>query len=99
MSDATLARLIKGVRLEDGMARFVSLVPAGGEGANRWYHGVVTEGRQREVRRLWQACGLTVSRLIRIRFGPITLPRNLARGRWRELSPEAIASLREAVES
>src|SRR3990167_138393 len=69
-----IKRLTKGIKLKDGFARFKQITDAGGRGSNHWYHVVVTEGRHRLVRRLWEALGLTVSRLIRIRFGPIYLP-------------------------
>lgn len=86
-------RLLQGVELEDGVARFESLVEAGGEGANRWWKGVVKEGRNREVRRLVEAVGLKVSRLIRTRFGPFSLPPQLKRGQIRELDDSAMAQL------
>jgi 23S rRNA pseudouridine2605 synthase len=81
-----LAQLRRGVKLEDGLARAASVEPAGGTGANRWYHFTLSEGRNREVRRMWESQGLTVSRLIRIGYGPIELGRNLPRGKWRELT-------------
>jgi 23S rRNA pseudouridine2605 synthase len=84
ISDEQLEKLGKGVQLEDGPAKFDSITEAGGEGANHWYHVMLREGRNREVRRLWEAVGVTVSRLIRIRYGAITLPRNLPRGAWRD---------------
>jgi 23S rRNA pseudouridine2605 synthase len=90
---AVRQRLLDGVPLEDGPARFVSLEDAGGEGENHWYKGVIQEGRNREVRRLMESQGLQVARLIRLRFGSITLPRSLARGRTLELAPPAVAAL------
>lgn len=88
-----LKKMKKGVRLEDGVALFEQIVDAGGEGTNHWYHVVVREGRNRLVRRLWESQGVTVSRLIRIRFGTISLPRMLRRGQWAELSLSDINSL------
>ena len=80
-------RLVNGIQLDDGEAKFGSLEYLGGEGSNRWYRVTLHEGRNREVRRMFEAAGVTVSRLIRTRFGEIVLPRNLRRGRWEELSP------------
>ena len=93
-----LDRLLRGVRLEDGKARFLSIRDAGGRGANHWYHVVLSEGRRHEVRRLWESQGLTVSRLIRIRFGPVVLPPALRPGRWKELSEGQIQQLISAME-
>jgi 23S rRNA pseudouridine2605 synthase len=81
-------RLLDGVQLEDGPAKFSKIEDAGGEGANHWVRVVISEGRNREVRRIFEAVGITVSRLIRIRFGAIQLPRSVARGRYYELAPE-----------
>lgn len=81
------ARLLAGVDLDDGPARFSRVEDAGGQGANHWFRVTIQEGRNREVRRVFDAVGLTVSRLIRIRFGAIQLPRALSRGRYQELSP------------
>jgi 23S rRNA pseudouridine2605 synthase len=86
-------RLTSGVELEDGTARFESLREAGGEGANRWYHVVIREGRNREVRRLWESQGVKVSRLTRVRYGPIALARSLRQGKWDELSDGEIQAL------
>jgi 23S rRNA pseudouridine2605 synthase len=81
-------RLLEGIQLEDGPAKFSKIEDAGGEGANHWVRVVISEGRNREVRRIFEAVGITVSRLIRIRFGAIQLPRSVARGRYYELAPE-----------
>jgi len=81
-------RLLEGVALDDGMAKFSRLDDEGGSGANHWYRVAIGEGRNREVRRMFSAVGLEVSRLIRIRYGAVRLPRSLARGRYSELSPE-----------
>jgi 23S rRNA pseudouridine2605 synthase len=89
VSQETLARLKKGVRLEDGLARFESVASAGGDGSNTWYHVILKEGRYREVRRLFESQNLKVSRLIRVRFGPIFLPRDLRFGCWVEAPPDA----------
>ena len=97
VAEATLERLQKGVKLEDGLARFTQISEAGGEGANHWYHVVLEEGRKREVRRLWESQGVQVSRLIRIRFGPVTLPPGMRAGHWRWLEPSLLRALLEAV--
>lgn len=89
----TLEKLSKGVKLDDGMARFHHIVDAGGSGANHWYHVTVKEGRNRLVRRLWEALDFSVSRLIRIRFGNVYLPSGLKRGRFVELNEEEINEL------
>lgn len=92
-----LKTLLRGVELEDGPARFESITDAGGPGANHWYHVTLSEGRNREVRRLWETQGVKVSRLIRVRYGPLTLPRSLRPGRWRDLTVEELAQLLELV--
>lgn len=92
-----VASLTTGVELEDGEARFTSVVDAGGEGANHWFHVTLEEGRNREVRRLWESQGVTVSRLTRVRYGPIVLPRWLRPGRWEELKDEQVSLLRQSV--
>lgn len=88
VNTAMVKRLVQGVKLDDGMARFEDVVDSGGSGANRWFHVVVTEGRNRLVRRLWESQGVKVSRLSRVRFGPIMLPRSLSPGSWMELDPK-----------
>lgn len=88
--------LLEGIQLEDGPANFASLEDAGGEGANHWYRVTLYEGRNREVRRMFEAVGCTVSRLIRVRYGPFGLPPQLKRGRVHELSETDVkAFLRE----
>ncbi len=91
-------RLLSGVQLEDGPAKFDDLVAVGGEGINRWYHVALKEGRNREVRRLWESQELTVSRLIRVRMGHVELPRNLPQGGWREMDTSEVNRLREMVQ-
>ncbi|MEX0731930.1 MAG: 23S rRNA pseudouridine(2605) synthase RluB [Aquisalimonadaceae bacterium] len=98
VSPEVLKRLQTGVELDDGPARFDSITVRGGEGGNQWYHVTIREGRRREVRRLWESQGVQVSRLIRVRYGPIALPRDLPRGKWRFLKPEQVDALARAVE-
>ena len=86
-------KLLAGVELEDGVAQFSKIADGGGEGVNRWYRVTIGEGRNREVRRMFEAVGLTVSRLIRTRYGVLTLPPNLKRGRWEELDEHAVRDL------
>jgi len=86
-------KLLSGVELEDGVAQFSRIADGGGEGINRWYRVTIGEGRNREVRRMFESIGLTVSRLIRTRYGAMTLPRGLKRGRWEELDEHAVREL------
>jgi len=90
-------KLLSGVELEDGMAQFSKIADGGGEGVNKWYRVVIGEGRNREVRRMFEAIGLTVSRLIRTRYGALTLPSNLKRGRWEEMEENTVRDLLAAV--
>ncbi|MFK8029475.1 MAG: 23S rRNA pseudouridine(2605) synthase RluB [Gammaproteobacteria bacterium] len=93
VTEATLNELKKGVQLEDGMARFKQIKEGGGEGANKWFRVVLTEGRQREVRRMWEAVNCKVSRLIRVRFGNINLEKSLRPGKTRLLTEGEMARL------
>jgi 23S rRNA pseudouridine2605 synthase len=88
LSEQQRARLLEGVPLDDGPARFGRCDDAGGQGANHWYRVTIGEGRNREVRRMFETVGLEVSRLIRIRYGAVALPRSLGRGRYSELAAE-----------
>ena len=91
MNDEILQRLRKGVKLEDGLAHFDRIEPGDnedGEGANQWWRVSLREGRNREVRRLFESQGLQVSRLIRVRYGPVELGRGVKSGGWRELTPD-----------
>ncbi|AFP84447.1 23S rRNA pseudouridine(2605) synthase RluB [secondary endosymbiont of Ctenarytaina eucalypti] len=98
VDEEKLRQLIRGIPLKDGQAAFRSLKFKGGEGRNQWYHVTLTEGRNREVRRLWAAAGAQVSRLIRVRYGSVILPRGMSRGCWTELSLENTNALREKVQ-
>lgn len=93
VSADVIDKLTRGVELDDGLACFDDVRDAGGRGANHWYHVTLSEGRNREVRRLWESQGVTVSRLIRVRFGPIKLPGGLKPGRWKELTDREIRQL------
>lgn len=90
-------RLLAGVELEDGVARFNSVFDKGGEGTNHWYHVTIGEGRNREVRRMFEALGLTVSRLMRVRYGPIPLPPRLKRGMTMDLPEQEVRALEVAL--
>jgi len=97
LSNDEKQRLLDGVKLDDGMAQFQSIEDGGGDGANCWYRVTIAEGRNREVRRMFEAVGHAVSRLIRIRYGAVMLPRGLRRGVWLELDARDIERLTSAA--
>lgn len=92
-----LNQLRTGIMLEDGVAKFDYLREAGGEGANRWYHATLREGRNREVRRMWEALDFQVSRLTRISFAGIGLPRSIRAGKWQEMDWNSVQALMKQV--
>ncbi len=97
LSNEEKTRLLDGVQLEDGMASFGTVEDGGGEGANCWYRVTISEGRNREVRRMLESVGHAVSRLIRIRYGAMVLPKGLKRGAWMELDEQDIQALLKAA--
>jgi 23S rRNA pseudouridine2605 synthase len=97
LAEGMRQKLLHGVELEDGPASFLRIRDGGGEGTNHWYHVALAEGRNREVRRMFEAVGLMVSRLIRTRHGAIFLPKGLKRGRWEELEDTQVRSLLASV--
>ena len=97
VDDAMLERLKRGVMLDDGMASFDAIIDAGGEGINHWFHVILKEGRNREVRRLWESQGVKISRLMRVRYGPITLRKGLRRGQMEALDERGIDALLHAA--
>jgi 23S rRNA pseudouridine2605 synthase len=97
VDEAMIKRLKSGVELEDGPAHFSDIVAAGGSGENRWFHVTLLEGRNREVRRLWASQRVSVSRLKRVRYGAVFLPKRLRMGKFHELKPEDHQVLREDV--
>ncbi|MGF1771298.1 23S rRNA pseudouridine(2605) synthase RluB [Vibrio maritimus] len=98
VDEKKVRNVVNGVELEDGMARFEDVVYAGGEGMNHTFYVVINEGRNREVRRLWESQETTVSRLKRVRYGDIYLDKKLPRGGWMELTLKEVNYLRELVE-
>lgn len=92
-----IKNLLKGVELEDGLLKFEQIIDAGGQGANHWYHVILKEGKNREIRRLWQSQDMRVSRLTRVRYGNLVLPRDLKVGNKVELSLDEIKSLFDDV--
>jgi len=98
INEAMLQRLRAGVELEDGPARFQKITYRGGEGRNHWFHVVLSEGRNREVRRLWESQEVQVSRLIRVRYGDLEMQRQLPLGGWRELPLKEVNYYRKLVD-
>lgn len=97
-TEECLRNLTTGVQLEDGLAKFTYIRDAGGEGANRWYHVGLNEGRNREVRRLWESQGMAISRLTRVRYGCVELPRQLKRGKFDDMDREVVKYLKKMVQ-
>ena len=95
LTEGQLLQLTQGIELDDGPASFDVIHPLGGEGSNHWYKVILREGRNREVRRLFEAFTLPVSRLMRVRFGPVNLPARLKRGQMLELEPKEVIGLLE----
>jgi 23S rRNA pseudouridine2605 synthase len=93
LGQESMSQLKSGIQLDDGEAKFLRLTMGGGDGANRWYHVALSEGRNREVRRMFETVGHTVSRLLRTRYGMFLLPPRLRRGKWEEVPPEGVAGL------
>lgn len=99
IKDVMINNMLKGVKLEDGTAKFIQVTDSGGEGANHWYRVIILEGRNREVRRLWESQGVKVSRLIRVRFGSYSLPKQKRQGQSWELSGKEVEALCKTVKS
>ncbi|QBJ62722.1 23S rRNA pseudouridine(2605) synthase RluB [Pseudoalteromonas sp. DL-6] len=97
VTDEAMKNLLRGVELEDGPAKFTGIKPMGGEGINRWYNVTLNEGRNREVRRLWQSQDVEVSRLIRIRYGKLELDKRVPQGGWIEYDLDTVNYLRKTV--
>lgn len=98
LSEEDAARMREGITIDGQLHRIEAVVDAGGEGRNHWYHLTLAEGRNREVRKLFEACGLAVSRLIRLAYGPVELGRGLRPGRFEDLEPAGLRALFEAVD-
>jgi 23S rRNA pseudouridine2605 synthase len=98
VTEENTAALKKGVMMDDGLAKFTDIVDGGGEGINRWFYVCLMEGRNREVRRLWESQGVKVNRLKRVRFGPIFLPSKAKVGRWVEMEDSEVSSLCSMVD-
>lgn len=93
VDDAMIQRLQEGVLLEDGTARFLRIAVGGGGNSNQWFSVVLGEGRNREVRRLWESQGIEVNRLKRVRYGSVALPSFVRRGEWLELEPQEVKKI------
>ncbi|MCL6270936.1 23S rRNA pseudouridine(2605) synthase RluB [Sansalvadorimonas sp. 2012CJ34-2] len=98
VTEEKVKNLFDGVELEDGFARFTDIVDTGNEGINRWFHVCIMEGRNREVRRLWESQELAVSRLKRVRYGSTIIPDHLRQGRWVELEQAEVDALADLVD-
>jgi 23S rRNA pseudouridine2605 synthase len=97
VTEDMLTALKEGVMLEDGPAKFEKIIYAGGEGINQWYHVILHEGRNREVRRLWESVGCKVSRLTRVRYGTVSMPRYLRNGYSETLEPKFMRAIYKSV--
>ncbi|ARN75029.1 23S rRNA pseudouridine(2605) synthase RluB [Oceanicoccus sagamiensis] len=97
VDEAMLQRMMDGILLDDGVAKFTDIVDGGGEGANRWFYVALMEGRNREVRRLWESQEVQVSRLKRVRFGKVFLPPKLKQGQWEEMNYKDMQELYKMV--
>ena len=95
---AKIKRLHEGVMLDDGLARFTDIQDGGGEGSNHWYYVVLVEGKNREVRRLWESQDVMVSRLKRVRYGNVFIPSKTKSGRWSDVDPKEIRAMYQSVE-
>ena len=98
VSPDMLQQLRDGVELDDGPAHFDEILDSGGSGSNHWYHVVLTEGRNREVRRLWEAVGVEVSRLVRVRYDHFKLPKWLKPGKWRFLDEDVVTRVYQRLD-
>jgi len=97
VTDEMIQNLLKGVEIEGQMCRFTDVQFFAGEGRNRWYHAVIMEGRNREVRKLWESQGVRVSRLKRVRYGPVFIPSRVKQGQFYEMNPGEVAGLYDMV--
>lgn len=97
VTDEMIQNLLKGVEIEGQVCRFTDVQFFAGEGRNRWYHAVIMEGRNREVRKLWESQGVRVSRLKRVRYGPVFIPSRVKQGQFYEMNPGEVAGLYDMV--